>query len=207
MAAPLPSTIVATPSRSRAFTIRFETGSTGDSRGAEQGWPDTTVEPIDRERVAFPLTVASVGGLVVRGESLLVARMTYGPNRGRYMLPGGAVVPGELPEAAAVREVREETGVEARPLGVVGVVSTIFEENTHTYLLWLMEPVAGEPSADGAEIDHCCFVSFDELLRRDDVAELVRYLAARLRDGRVCAHRHADDFVSPFPDIPSKLFM
>lgn len=161
----------------------------------------------DRERVAFPLTVTSVGGLVVRGDTLLVARMTYGPNRGRYMLPGGAIEPGELPEATAVREVREETGVEALPLGMVGVVSTIFEENTHTYLLWLMEPVAGEPAADGAEVDHCCFLTFDELIRRDDVAELIKYLAARLRDGTVCAHRQAEDFVSPFTDIPSKLFV
>jgi ADP-ribose pyrophosphatase YjhB (NUDIX family) len=165
------------------------------------------MSPPERARVVFPLTVASVGGLVVRGDALLVARMTYGPNRGRYMLPGGAIEPGEMPEATAVREVREETGVETRPLGMVGVVSTIFEENTHTYLLWLMEPVTGDPNADGAEIDHCCFLPFEELIRREDVAELVKYLAGRLRNGSICEHRHADDFVSPFPDIPSKLFM
>ncbi len=161
----------------------------------------------DREPVVFPLTATSVGGIVVRGDTLLVARMTYGPNRGRYMLPGGVVEPGEWPEATAVREVREETGVVARPLGVVGLLSILLEENTHTYLLWLMEPVAGEPVADGTEIDHCCFLPFADLARRLDVAELVKYLAVRLRDGTLTAHRRADDFVSPFPGIPSKLFM
>lgn len=50
------------------------------------------------------------GGLVVRhGEVLLIS-----PRRGRWQLPKGHVEPGEAPPQAALREVREETGVLGR---------------------------------------------------------------------------------------------
>lgn len=131
----------------------------------------------------FPKTVASVGAVVVRDDALLVVRMTYSPTRGQYMLPGGVVESGETMDATVVREVREETGVEARPVGIIGVNSIVYEGETHTYVLWLMEPVGGEPLADGSEVDHCCYLSFDEIDARKDVAYLVKYVSGRLRTG------------------------
>lgn len=53
----------------------------------------------------------------VRGEILLIRRA----DDGRWGLPAGAVDPGESPAAALVREVREETGLEVEPVGVMGV--------------------------------------------------------------------------------------
>ncbi len=50
-------------------------------------------------------------------------RMAYGPSKGRYMLPGGIVDPGETLDLAVAREVLEETGVTARVLGICGVRS------------------------------------------------------------------------------------
>ena len=142
------------------------------------------------ERLA---AILAAGGIVLgtganEGKIALIRRRRYGPETA---LPKGKLAQGEDPAGAALREVREETGVEARPLGMVGVVSTVFEENTHTYLLWLMEPVAGDPNADGAEVDHCCFLPFEELIRREDVAELVRYLAGRLRIDELITHHSA----------------
>lgn len=40
---------------------------------------------------------------------------------GSWSLPAGAIDPGETPAAAAVREVREETGLDVRPTRVLGV--------------------------------------------------------------------------------------
>jgi 8-oxo-dGTP diphosphatase len=52
-----------------------------------------------------------VGAAVVREGRMLACRRTSPPEAaGRWELPGGKVEPGETPDAALVREVREELG-------------------------------------------------------------------------------------------------
>jgi 8-oxo-dGTP pyrophosphatase MutT (NUDIX family) len=57
----------------------------------------------------------TAGGIVLdgMGRVLLVRHR----NHGRWLQPGGGIEPDEDPAAAAVREIREETGVTAVPLG------------------------------------------------------------------------------------------
>ncbi|OON81344.1 (deoxy)nucleoside triphosphate pyrophosphohydrolase [Streptomyces tsukubensis] len=58
-----------------------------------------------------------VAAALCDGEHLLAARRTAPPElAGRWELPGGKVEPGEAPERAVVRELREELGVEVEPL-------------------------------------------------------------------------------------------
>ncbi|MFD7862306.1 (deoxy)nucleoside triphosphate pyrophosphohydrolase [Streptomyces sp. NPDC057682] len=58
-----------------------------------------------------------VAGAVYDRGRLLAARRSAPPElAGRWELPGGKVEPGESGEQALVRELREELGIETRPL-------------------------------------------------------------------------------------------
>jgi 8-oxo-dGTP diphosphatase len=61
--------------------------------------------------------IVVVGAALMSGGRLLAARRSAPPElAGRWELPGGKVEPGETPEGALVRELREELGVEAEVL-------------------------------------------------------------------------------------------
>jgi len=62
-----------------------------------------------------PIAAASIA--VFRAGRVLLARRTSGPAKALYSLPGGVVEIGETLAEAALRELREETGVIARIAG------------------------------------------------------------------------------------------
>lgn len=71
------------------------------------------------------LVAADIVALSLREGSLhvlLIAR-AIAPFRGRWALPGGFVRADETVESAALRELHEETGLAAPPLGLLGVFS------------------------------------------------------------------------------------
>jgi len=58
--------------------------------------------------------VACVGALVWRDDEILLVRRGKPPREGQWSIPGGRIEFGEMMRFAALREVREETGVECR---------------------------------------------------------------------------------------------
>jgi 8-oxo-dGTP diphosphatase len=67
----------------------------------------------DREKRALPVVlVAAVALLDVDGRVLLSQRPQGKPMAGLWEFPGGKVHPGEAPEAAVVRELKEELNVD-----------------------------------------------------------------------------------------------
>jgi len=89
---------------------------------------------------------------------VLLVRRGKGALKGLWSLPGGHIEPGETARAAAVREVREETGVEAELASLVDVHDVIVRGGdgglVAHYLIsvfcgrWL----AGEPVPGGDEL-------------------------------------------------------
>lgn len=74
--------------------------------------PATSVQPVRR-----PVLGVSVG--VFRDGRVLVCQRLREPGRGLYLFPGGTVEFGETLSEAALRELREETGITADIIGFI----------------------------------------------------------------------------------------
>jgi len=88
---------------------------------------------------------------------VLLIRRKYPPFEGAFALPGGFVEYGETTEAAALRELREETGIEGGAPRLVGVYADPARDPRHhvVSIAYLVQPKsyaihAGDDAA-GAE--------------------------------------------------------
>jgi 8-oxo-dGTP diphosphatase len=133
------------------------------------------------------MPVPAVGVVCFRGEDVLLIRRGRPPRQGEWSLPGGRIEPGERAVEAALRELREETGVEARLEGLIDVVDGVFPERGLHYVLidylaiWTDgEPVAGDDAAEAV------FVPFAEALARVawDETRRILHQAKALRGGQ-----------------------
>ena len=103
--------------------------------------------------------LAALAALVVDRRRVLLVHQSYGSRR--WALPGGLLEPGESPQAAAVREVREELGVEFEPDCLVAVY-TLAGDGGIRFVFG--GRVDGTPSAhDPAEISEVRWWDVDRL--------------------------------------------
>jgi 8-oxo-dGTP diphosphatase len=126
---------------------------------------------------SLPAPVPAVGVVCLRGDFVLLIRRGTPPRQGEWSLPGGRIEPGERAMDAALRELREETGVEAEITGLIDVVDGLFPEAGRHYVLidyaarWLSgEPVAGDDAAEAR------FVALDEVGTLIDWSETLRVI-------------------------------
>ena len=126
------------------------------------------------------LTVISWDG------GILLGKRTQNPGKGRWSFPSGFVDQGEVVEAAALREVREETGLDVAIAGLVGVYSE--PGNAVIVIAYAAEPRGGSLRADddlielrGYDPDHLPPMAFphDTRIVQDWLALRARLAGAR----------------------------
>lgn len=142
------------------------------------------------EPVVYP-TPAAIA-VVVRDGGVLLVRRANPPQTGCWGFPGGKIEVGETIEAAAVRELNEETAVKADACRIITAVDVFGRDGDgrllqHFVLIAVLcKWVGGEPVAadDALEARWLPLEDLDEagLALHDDVARIAR-VAAELACG------------------------
>lgn len=119
----------------------------------------------------------AVGGVAVSDDRLLLVRRGHGPAAGEWSVPGGRVDAGEPIEAAVVREVVEETGLDVVVDELLGWVER-FDEGHHFVILdfrvTVLDPDA--PVRAGDDAAEAAWIPIPDLGDYRLVAGLVDFL-------------------------------
>lgn len=133
----------------------------------------------------LPGPEVAVGAVVVDNDDLLLVRRGRGPAAGEWAVPGGRVRREETLAEAVVREVAEETGLEALCGRFLGWVERMGEDYHFVILdfeasvLERREPAAGDDAAEAAWVplaNVCDLVLVDglaEFLHEHGILEVI----------------------------------
>ncbi len=110
--------------------------------------------------------VQAAGGLVVRRQGgLLQIVVVHRPVQHDWSFPKGKLEAGETLEVAALREVREETGMTCEPLRFIGHTEYVDRKGRQkTVAYWIMAATAGSFSPND-EVDELRWLHLDEASR------------------------------------------
>ncbi len=112
--------------------------------------------------------IVGIGIVLLKPDAVLLVRRARAPWLGQWSLPGGAQELGETAEAAARRELLEETGLSAGALTLIAHVDSIDRDAEgrvlyHYTILDFAAPwIGGEPAA-GDDVSEAVFAPLDAL--------------------------------------------
>jgi len=141
----------------------------------------------------FPeIPLVGVGAIIIDGARVLLVKRAHPPLQAQWSIPGGVLEVGELVREAAVREAREETGLEVEPGELLGVYDRILRNDEkrvqYHYVLidFLCRPVGGDlrAASDAAEVRWFTCQELPALNLAEDTQDVIRKGFAALAGGR-----------------------
>ena len=86
--------------------------------------------------MSFPRVLATLV-YAIDGDEVLLHRRVKDPNKGLWVAPGGKLEPEESPVECAVREMREESGLELRDLVLRGIMTEVSPRPDYQWITFI----------------------------------------------------------------------
>jgi len=105
----------------------------------------------------------AAGAVIVKDKKILLVKRSIDPGKGDWCIPAGFNEWDEHPQQTAVRELKEETGLEISITSIFDIFFGMDDPRTHAVLvLYMANIIGGEPVAadDALEVK---YFGFDEL--------------------------------------------
>lgn len=138
-----------------AFNFCPVCGGRLDRRLLKQGEPERLV--CAACGFVFYLDPKVAVGTIIRPEDgrILLLQRSIEPGYGKWVFPGGYVDRGEVVEQAAIREAREESGLEVRLDGLIGIYS--YHRRLPIVIVYSAQVVGGTLQLDDESLDARAF--------------------------------------------------
>ena len=119
------------------------------------------------------------------GPEVLLIRRGKPPRLGEWSLPGGRIEWGERAVDAALRELREETGVEAELLGLLDVVDGLFGDSHYVLVDYAARWTSGEVQSgdDATEAAFWPASQAIDLVQWSETKRIIELAIERFGDG------------------------
>ncbi|HEU0117244.1 MAG TPA: NUDIX hydrolase [Alphaproteobacteria bacterium] len=126
--------------------------------------------------------VVGVGVVIWRDDKILLVKRGHEPRKGEWGLPGGVQQLGETIMHAAVREAREETGLDIAPLGVITAIDALTTDKSgkveyhYTIVEVAAEALEGKAVAqdDADDVKWATLEEVEKLCKWPEVARIAR---------------------------------
>ena len=122
----------------------------------------------------FPeLPLVGVGAVIIENARVLLVKRAHPPLEAQWSIPGGVLEVGEMVREAAIREVREETGLDVEVVPIVDVIDRIAHDTSggveHHFVLvdFVCRPAGNAPwtLSSASDADAAEWVALDALAR------------------------------------------
>lgn len=118
------------------------------------------MEQVKREVYQPPKHIVSAATIVLNDKNEIL--LIKGPKRG-WEMPGGQVEEGESIKEAAIRETKEETGIDVEIIKFCGIFQNVGRSICNT--LFLAKPIGGVPTTSSESLE-VRFFPIDEALKK-----------------------------------------
>lgn len=124
-----------------------------------------------------------VGSIVLKDNRVLFVRQARGhPLEGQWSIPWGMVEEDEYPEDAIIRETKEESNVNVKVEGLIGIQS--LPEKGWIGIVFLCNPLSNDLEPDGFEVDKVAYLSLEDIKSFEEPIEpWCKWLAEKVLRG------------------------